>query len=104
MPKTQHDVPRAARTPHLLDLDMSARGGALPAGDDELPQETPDTQESLGAEDDAYRIDEVEGTGSRVVVPIRSADGNTVIYANEDELDDEDVLDRIASSKGPAPA
>ena len=65
MPKTQHDVPRAARTPHLLDLDMSARGGALPAGDDELPQETPDTQESLGAEDDAYRIDEVEGDGRR---------------------------------------
>lgn len=101
--KGPSDARSSDRTPHLLDLDMSARGGALPAVDDELPRETPDTQESLAAPDEAYRVDEFEGDGPRHVAPIRSADGAAVIYANEDELDDGDLLDKIASSKDPSP-
>jgi hypothetical protein len=77
---------RRRRDHHLVDDDIATRGGALPRGEDEVPRDTPDTQESLSAEDGAYRVDEDEGHGPRHPTPVRSADDAVDIY-----VDDEDI-------------
>ena len=49
------------------DATTDVRAGALPR--EGVPNDVPDTQESLDAEDGAYRIDEVDETKTRGADP-----------------------------------
>jgi|GEM_PF-3062168 len=91
--KARHDLDEAAReidaeveNPADSDDVVDTRAGALPRVG--VPSDVPDTQESLYAEDGAYRVDENEGEGDRNADPVTlevEADGLAIL--SEDELE-----------------
>jgi len=87
--KARRDLDEASREidAEAVDTDetVDARAGALPHHS--APMDPPDTQESLFAEDGAYRVDENEGEGNRNADPgdvDAEADGLNIL--SEEEL------------------